>query len=63
MKKILIVATGLFLLGCTDNSIDKTNNASGTGNHPRDVNEAIADSTPIVHDSAGMQEANKNSTP
>ncbi len=61
MKKVLIVITGLFLLGCTDNSIDKMNNASDGGNHPRDINEAIADSTPIVHDSAGA--ANKNSTP
>ena len=63
MKKVLIAAMSLILLGCTDNSIDKMNNASGGENHPRDVNEAIADSTLMVHDSVGAQEANKNSTP
>jgi hypothetical protein len=58
MKRILCVCLLAVAFGC--GSQDTSDDANSQGERPRDVNEAITDSTKIVNDSAIMVDTVKD---
>jgi hypothetical protein len=57
MKKISFIAFAAFLLSCNDGN-EKTNDTSDAADRPRDVNEAVTNSTKIANDSVIVPDTN-----
>ena len=58
MKRIICVCVLAMTMGCGGNNT--SDDANTQGERPRDVNEAITDSTKIVNDSAIMVDTAKD---
>lgn len=61
MKRLLAIATTALLFACNDGN-EKTEDASGPEDRPRDINEAVTDSTRIVNDSVIVSDTGNRGT-
>ena len=57
MKGFFLIVVTSALFACNSGN-DQTNNASDPSDRPRDVNEAVTDSTRIVNDSVIVPDTN-----